>query len=100
MPFVKGQSGNPGGRVKMPEEVRELFRAKGPDALAVVSKHLLDNDPRVALQAAQIILDRAYGKVPQAVIGGDDDDPAMRVINEVIYRVIDPLPLNAPSTDD
>ncbi len=33
MPFVKGQSGNPGGRVGVPEEVRELGRTPWqPDA--------------------------------------------------------------------
>lgn len=71
MPFVKGQSGNPGGRVKMPEEIREMFRAKGTDAIDVVTKHLAHDDARIALQAAQIILERAYGKVPQAIEGGD-----------------------------
>ena len=55
----------------MPDEIREMFRAKGTDAIDVVTKHLAHDDARIALQAAQIILERAYGKVPQAIEGGD-----------------------------
>lgn len=36
-------------------------------------------DERVALAAAQALLDRAYGKPAQAHIGGDEDDPAIQV---------------------
>jgi HEAT repeat protein len=81
----------------MDPAIKAMFEAKGPEAFEVVYRHLRDNDPKVALRAAEIILDRAYGKVPQAVIGGDDDEPAFKVLSEVIYRVIDPVALNGPT---
>lgn len=81
----------------MDPAIKAMFEAKGPEAFEVISRYLNDNDPKVALRAAEIILDRAYGKVPQAVIGGDDDEPAFKVLSEVIYRVIDPVALNGPT---
>lgn len=69
--FQKGQTGNPGGRPKMDPAIKAMFEAKGQDAFNVISKHLDAEDPKVALQAAQIILDRAYGKVAQPIEGGD-----------------------------
>ena len=60
--FTKGKSGNPGGRPKMPAEVREMLLAKANEAVQVITKFLSDSDPRVALKAAELLLDRAYGK--------------------------------------
>jgi hypothetical protein len=64
--FAKGQSGNPSGRAKMPPEVRELLTAKAQDAAQVYIRYLSDGDPRVALKAAELLLDRTYGKPQQA----------------------------------
>jgi hypothetical protein len=60
--FAKGQSGNPSGRAKMPVEIREMLTAKAKDAVNVFVKYLTDTDARVALKAAELLLDRAYGK--------------------------------------
>lgn len=60
--FQKGQSGNPGGRAKMPPEIRNMLEAKAQDAVKVYIKHLDDTDPRVSLKAAELLLDRTYGK--------------------------------------
>lgn len=63
--FPKGQSGNPSGRPKMPPEIREMLTAKAKDAVDVFVRYLSDDDARVALKAAELLLDRAYGKPQQ-----------------------------------
>ena len=64
--FTMGQSGNPGGRAKMPPEIRQMLTAKAQDAVQTITKFLNDGDPRVALKAAELLLDRCYGKPQQA----------------------------------
>ena len=70
--FVKGNTG--GGRPKVPEELREAFQRVCPDALDVLVSIMLnegakDND---RIRAAEVILERGYGKAPQS-IGLDAD---------------------------
>ena len=38
--FAPGISGNPGGRPKLPAEMKEIFQAKGPEAAEILVKHL------------------------------------------------------------
>jgi len=68
-PFAKGQSGNPGGRPKVPEDIRQAFREASPQACETLVKII--NDPAAKdsdkIRAAETILDRAYGKPVQAV---------------------------------
>jgi hypothetical protein len=66
--WVKGVSGNPGGRHKGVKEVKELAQAHAADAvrtLAEICKTGQSEAARVA--AASAILDRAYGKPTQTV---------------------------------
>jgi hypothetical protein len=65
--FKKGESGNPGGRPKLPAEMREMFQAKAPEAFEVLTRHLHSPDPRISITAASAILDRAYGKPAQPI---------------------------------
>ena len=64
--FPKGQSGNPGGRARMPAKIRDMLEAKAGDAVNVIVKNLGDGDPRISLRAAELLLDRTYGKPQQA----------------------------------
>ena len=41
------------------------------------------------IKAAEMLLDRGYGKPAQAIIGGSEDDPAIKTLNEIIIRAVD-----------
>ena len=82
--FKPGQSGNPAGRSKAVLDILEAARALTPRALAALDKAL--DDPARAVQAAQVLLDRAWGKPPVAVyaqIHGAGPDGVVRY--EVVW---------------
>jgi len=80
MTFVKGQSGNPGGRPKSVEGqvLRDLARKYTQEAIdTLVEICTDDNAPQAARVAAgNSILDRGWGK-PTQPISGDDSMPAI-----------------------
>ncbi len=63
-PFTKGRSGNPGGRPKLPAELRERAQAVTGDMLDVLVA--LARDPAqsgaVRVSAANSVLDRGHGR--------------------------------------
>jgi hypothetical protein len=65
--FQPGHSGNPGGRPKMPAELREAMQCMADDAADVLRQCLTSDDERVRLAAAQQVFDRGYGKPNQSV---------------------------------
>lgn len=73
--FVKGQSGNPGGRVDC-SYVRKLAQKHTDDAIQTIA--IIMNDEKcpkqIRLAAANSLLDRAYGRPRQehALSAGDD----------------------------
>src|SRR5262245_38584282 len=72
--FQKGVSGNPGGRPKLPADIREAFKARAPEALEVLIRCLQSDDERIAMMAAQAILDRGYGKPTQSIEANITED--------------------------
>jgi hypothetical protein len=87
-PFEKGQSGNPGGRPKVEGEIRALAQEHGPEALKRLVQLMKSKNERVAVAAAQAVLDRGYGKPPQAVqLGGQDGSSASR---EILIHFVGP----------
>jgi hypothetical protein len=77
--FVKGQSGNPAGRAALPREIMELARASAADAIELAVSYIKDPEmsPRVRMAAANLLLDRAYGKPTQAVDMDVHNGPAV-----------------------
>lgn len=80
MAFQKGQSGNPGGRPKALADIVALARSHAPNAFFRVVQLVEADDPRVALAAAQEVLNRAYGKPAQAMTGEGGEGPVEMVV--------------------
>lgn len=65
--FVKGAaSPNPGGRPKIPAELRTRLQNLCPKAIDALEQCLDSKDPKVRIVAAREILDRSYGRVAAA----------------------------------
>lgn len=69
--WVEGKSGNPGGRPKMPEELRRAFQETSAVALATLKSIVTGEDDTAKagdrIRAAEVLLDRAWGKPVQQV---------------------------------
>ena len=99
--FVKGQSGNKNGRPKIPQDLREAFRASGMEAYRVLREILLNTEEaaRDRIRAAEIILERGYGKPVQAVsVEPNEDGEALGVV--VLAPVMEPTPPPEEQTED
>jgi hypothetical protein len=84
MAFQPGQSGNPGGRPKGEARVRDAAREHTDAALAVLVEALSDPDKRIAMKAAEVLLDRGWGKAAQPIGGSEDLGPIEQSIT-VLY---------------
>lgn len=58
-----GQSGNPSGRPKVVQHIKELARAYTAEAIQALVEAL--KDPRSKVPAAMALLDRGYGRPEQ-----------------------------------
>lgn len=66
-PFQPGQSGNPNGRPKKHVTIAQLAEENSEKALKKLAKLIDSEDERIALAAAQAVLDRAVGKPKQSM---------------------------------
>lgn len=62
--FVKGQSGNPGGRPAIPETQKKALQELTLDAIKIKRRILQDEDVSLELRnkVADSVLDRVYGR--------------------------------------
>jgi Family of unknown function (DUF5681) len=67
--WVKGQSGNPGGRPRIQTDLRELARANTREAVETLAAIMQDKTaaPAARVSAATALLDRGYGRPAQTV---------------------------------
>ena len=90
MPWMKGQSGNPGGRPRELDGIQKLARENGPLAiqvLAQVAKSGKSEAARVA--AANALLDRGFGKPSQWILSDPADyRKASDYSNEELIAII------------
>jgi hypothetical protein len=61
------KSPNAGGRPKLPRDVLEIANAACPDAIRRAIELIRHKDPRIALKAIEIVLNRGLGMPRQAV---------------------------------
>lgn len=85
MAFVKGKSGNPGGRPKEDPEVKALAREYTEEAVHRLAEWMRSDNAKASVSASMALLDRGYGKPSQA-IGGDDTMPPVQIAQ--VKRVI------------
>jgi hypothetical protein len=74
-PFQPGQSGNPSGKGGLYHEAQRICREASPQAARRMVELMNSDDPRVALLAADKVLERAWGK-PKEVADEATIDPA------------------------
>lgn len=84
MAFAPGQSGNPGGRSKESARIKALAASKAENCINQLVKIMeTSQDERNVISAAEAILNRGLGKPAQAIIGGDEEDPAVKVVAKI-----------------
>jgi hypothetical protein len=94
MPFEPGNQEAKKANHKKPRIITQKLIARLQDAdgaaldrlLAALIAKAQDGD----VPAIKEIFDRVDGKVPQAVIGGDDDDPAINLVHRIERVIVRP----------
>ena len=88
-PFKKGQSGNPNGRPKKLPHLEELLAdilgedKEGITAAEAILRALRAKATKGDIRAAEVLLERAYGKAKQGIeLSGTNEGPIQIIIND------------------
>lgn len=96
--WLPGSTPNPGGRPAVIRQFRELARGHAPQALKAVVDILTNStNDHVRLKAAELILDRAFGR-PTVAITGEDGGPLKVDHRGVLLARLEQLISNTAAT--
>ena len=65
--------------------VRDAAREHTEQSIQVLATALDDDDARIRIKAAEVLLDRGWGKPPQAIVGGDEDSAPIQAAIRVLF---------------
>ena len=102
MPWVKGQSPNPGGRPREVADIRKLARSRGKAAINTLYEIMTDTKapPAARIAASTALLDRGFGRPEQSFSGSINaqysisDQPMSQ--DEWIKEYCQPAPVARP----
>lgn len=87
--FDKGNSPNPGGQAKWLKQVREELRALLPHARATLSRVMVGDDQKAAVQAAKVVLEYTVPKPKQTHrLEGKNGDALAMVSAEALVAFV------------
>jgi hypothetical protein len=73
-PWKPGESGNPNGRPKKSLDIAAIAREQSEEAMRKIAKLMKSDDEKIALAAANAVLDRAIGKPTQTNVNVQKTD--------------------------
>ena len=101
MPWVKGQSGNPGGRPKLDPSIREAMRENGLRGITRM-RQLLDDETawgqsgwmsdKAQIALASLAMERAFGKPDVSSVAPAIEAEANRPYRPDLSAIADQLP--------
>lgn len=98
MPFEPGNQESKKANHKKPRIITQKLIARLNDAegrsLEMILAALIAKAAEGDVPAIKEVFDRVEGKVAQAIIGGDEDDPAVAMIHRIERMIVRP-----PNTD-